>query len=121
MADFKWYYPERQNDDPLYEVMVRRIPGISAAVNRQAGIIAAESETRLALHKAKNAADPRPGSSISQERGRVVDSFVHLDDPDGGALQIAYFNGIFSRYAFGGKRGRRRRSRKRKVSKRRGK
>lgn len=96
MADVEWFY----NDLELNRILVRRGP-IKAETMFQANLIAAFGYVRLQAHHMNNADDPRPDSSVSVSRG-TVDAFVNLDDPDGGAMAIAKFLGIFSPYAFNG-------------------
>lgn len=96
MARIEWYY----DDETLNEILVRR-PGIRAETMFHANLIGAIAHVRLAAHHQNNIDDPRPDSSVSVSRG-TVDAFVSLDDPDGGAMAIAKFLGIFSPYAFNG-------------------
>ena len=101
MPHLEWYYKPAPKRDPLYQLLVRTTD-VPEHTLLWAQRIAAIASTRLAAHHKNNVDDPRPDSSISVSRGSV-DAFVNLDDPDGGALPIAWFLGIFSPYAFGGK------------------
>lgn len=96
MAHLEWYYDE----ETLNQILVRR-PSIRAETMFQASLIGALAYMRLQPHHMNNADDPRADSSISVSRG-TVDAFVNLDDPDGGAMAIAKFLGLFSPYAFNG-------------------
>lgn len=96
MARIEWYY----DDESLNEILVRR-PGVRAETLFHANLIGAFAYLRLSAHHQNNLDDPRPDSSVNVSRG-TVDAFVNLDDPDGGAMAIAKFLGIFSPYAFNG-------------------
>lgn len=101
MARLHWNYNDGPPDE-MYKMFVRTMPGIRAATLAAAEEIGTEAKAKLAVHHANNADDPRPDSYIEVESGDIVDAFVKLVDPDEGALQIAYFNGILGEYAFGG-------------------
>ena len=97
MAHLKWYF---DTDDELNRILVR-----TTRVNRETLLIAnwigAVGWSRLSVHHANNIDDPRADSKVSVSRG-TVDAFANLDDPDGGAMAIAKFLGIFSPWAFNG-------------------
>lgn len=111
MARVEWHY----EDEELNEILVRR-KGIREATLFHANLIGAVAFTRLAAHHQNNIDDPRKDSSVSVSRG-TVDSFVNLDDSDGGAIPIAKFLGIFSPYAFNGTGARPKGGKKKKLRK----
>lgn len=99
MPHLEWYY----SDKVTHQIIVR-----NSTVNQDtmlmANWIASIGATRLIVHHAHNADDPRPDSSVSVSRGDV-DAFANLNDPDGGATPIAKQLGIFAPYAFSGAKG----------------
>lgn len=64
-----------------------RLPGVKAVVRAQAEVIAARSSAILAAHSGPSHGGTRP--TITVVSGRV-DSYVCLNDADGGVLSIEY-------------------------------
>lgn len=96
MAHLEWWY----DDKPLNRILVRSTD-VPQETLLAANWIAALGAVKLAAHHANNAHDPRPDSYVDVSRGDV-DAFANLNDPDGGAMPIAKFLGIFSPYGFDG-------------------
>ena len=113
MADLEWYFDDKTTN----EILVRST-SVNQETSSRAKILGEVAEGRLAPHKANNAKDKRPGSSIEVTEGSV-DAFVTLKDPGGGAAAIAKSLGLFAPFAFGGaagpvkiKRGRKKRGKR---------
>lgn len=90
--------------DQVYRKIVRRVPGVGEAVHGKATVIGAKASAKLAPHNANSDRTREPGESrsyISVERGDIVDSFVQLNDGDGGAFQIEADLAILRGAAFG--------------------
>lgn len=90
MAKLEWYGSSGPPDE-VYQKIVRGVPGVGNAVSKEANKIATRAQARLSPHNANSDKTRKPGESrsyVSVERGDIVDSFVHLNDEDQGALQI---------------------------------
>ena len=90
--------------DEVYQKIVRRVPGVGEAVHAEAQQIGAKATAKLAPHNANSDLTREPGESrshITVERGDIVDSFVQLNDEDGGAFQIEANLAILRGAAFG--------------------
>lgn len=90
--------------DQVYQKIVRRVPGVGAAVHGEALQIGAKATARLTPHNINSDRTREPGESrsyISVEKGDTVDSFVHLSDGDQGAFQIEANLAILRGAAFG--------------------
>lgn len=103
MARLVWHGAKGPPDE-VYRKIVRRVPGVGEAVYGEAQSIGARASAKLAPHNANSDRTREPGESrsyISVERGDIVDSFVQLNDGDGGAFQIEANLAILRGAAFG--------------------
>lgn len=70
---------------------VAHLKGVKAAVRAEAHSGAARASAKLATHKGKyNKGGSGQHSKITVKRGDLLDWFVALEDPDGGALAIEF-------------------------------